>query len=71
MDYVRYTSPVNPSIYPHLATILLIIGVSLSAWFFVLPKRQVVFKELCVSLIASVFLGFGVLFLFLSAGIYV
>ena len=33
----RYTSPVNPSVYPHLAVTLLGIGLFFMAWFFVYP----------------------------------
>lgn len=31
----RYASPVNPAIYPHLALVLLGIGIFFTAWFFV------------------------------------
>lgn len=31
----RYISPVNPSVFPHLATVLLAIGTFFTAWFFV------------------------------------
>ncbi len=34
---VRYVSPVNPSVYPHLAITLLCIGLFFMAWFFVYP----------------------------------
>ncbi|CAG9801043.1 unnamed protein product [Chironomus riparius] len=75
---VRYASPINPAIYPHLATVLSLIGILLASWFFVFEvsrpkdqKERVIFKELSVSLISSIFLGFGILFIFLSAGIYV
>jgi len=61
-----------------LATILSLIGILLASWFFVFEvsrpkdqKERVIFKELSVSLISSIFLGFGILFIFLSAGIYV
>lgn len=77
----RYISPINPTVFPHLATVLLAIGTFFTAWFFVFEvsrpktgpasKETVVFKELLISLFASVFLGFGVLFLLLSVGIYV
>lgn len=74
----RYISPINPTVFPHLATVLLAIGTFFTAWFFVFevsrPKNSkdgVIFKELLISLFASVFLGFGVLFLLLSVGIYV
>lgn len=86
----------NEKIYPHLATILLAIGFSLAAWFFVFEvsrnkaqKESIIFKviheihqeifsifyillkELSISTFSSVFLGFGILFLLLSTGIYV
>lgn len=74
----RYISPVNPAIFPHLAGILLMIGTLFTAWFFVtevsrkLSKESgAIFKELLISLFAAVFLGFGILFLLLSVGIYV
>lgn len=102
----RYISPVNPTVFPHLATVLLAIGTFFTAWFFVFEgglvvfffidnempklikncvhlirnvvsqprsngKESVIFKELLISLFAAVFLGFGVLFLLLSVGIYV
>ncbi len=31
----RYLSPINPSAFPHLATVLLAIGTFFTAWFFV------------------------------------
>ena len=38
---VRYTSPVNPSVYPHLAVTLLGIGLFFMAWFFVYPHVMI------------------------------
>jgi hypothetical protein len=72
----RYASPVNPAIYPHLALVLLGIGLFFTAWFFVYEVTSTKFtreiiKELLVSLIASVFMGLGTLFLILWVGIYV
>ncbi|XP_055844964.1 transmembrane protein 258 [Episyrphus balteatus] len=76
---VRYVSPINPAVFPHLATVLLAIGTFFTAWFFVFEvsrprssqKESTIFKELLISLFASIFLGFGVVFLLLSVGIYV
>ena len=34
---VRYVSPINPAVYPHLAMVLLTIGLFFMAWFFVYP----------------------------------
>ena len=72
----RYLSPVNPAIYPHLALILLIIGLFFTAWFFVYEVTSTKFtrellKEVVISVVASVFMGFGTLFLILWVGIYV
>ena len=36
---VRYISPVNPAVYPHLAVTLLSIGLFFMAWFFVYPQH--------------------------------
>lgn len=35
----RYVSPVNPAVYPHLAVMLLAIGLFFMAWFFVYPQK--------------------------------
>ncbi|KAF2879910.1 hypothetical protein ILUMI_26239 [Ignelater luminosus] len=73
---VRYVSPVNPAVFPHLTFVLLGIGIFFTAWFFVYevtstkPTRDIK-KELLVSLVASIFSGFGILFLLLSVEIYV
>lgn len=37
---VRYISPVNPAVYPHLAITLLSIGLFFMAWFFVYPNHS-------------------------------
>ena len=31
----RYTSPINPVIFPHMSVVLLAIGLFFTAWFFV------------------------------------
>ena len=72
----RYVSPVNPALYPHLSTILLLFGMFFTAWFFVYEVTSTKFtrelsKELLISLAASLFMGFGLMFLMLSVGIYV
>ncbi|XP_050517806.1 transmembrane protein 258 [Diabrotica virgifera virgifera] len=72
----RYASPVNPAIFPHLTLVLLGIGIFFTAWFFVYEvtstkKSRSLKKELLVALVASIFSGFGILFLLLSVGIYV
>lgn len=72
----RYISPINPAVFPHLSVVLLSIGIFFMAWFFVYEVTSTkftrdIFKELLVALVASVFMGFGVLFLLLWVGIYV
>lgn len=72
----RYASPVNPAVFPHLTLVLLGIGVFFTAWFFVYEvtstkQTRSLKKELLVALVASIFSGFGILFLLLSVGIYV
>ncbi|KAG8123707.1 hypothetical protein E2320_019003 [Naja naja] len=72
----RYTSLVNPAVFPHLTVVLLAIGMFFTAWFFVYEATSTkytwdIYKELLISLVASLFMGFGVLFLLLWDGIYV
>ncbi|XP_076445461.1 dolichyl-diphosphooligosaccharide--protein glycosyltransferase subunit TMEM258 [Babylonia areolata] len=72
----RYVSPINPAVFPHLTVVLLGIGIFFMAWFFVYEVTSTKFtrdlyKELSVSLVASIFMGFGVLFLLLWVGIFV
>ncbi|KAL1247119.1 hypothetical protein QQF64_022495 [Cirrhinus molitorella] len=72
----RYTSPVNPAVFPHLTVVLLAIGMFFTAWFFVYEVTSTkytrdLYKELLISLVASLFMGFGVLFLLLfGKGMY-
>jgi len=71
-----YVSPVNPAVFPQLSFVLLGIGVFFMAWFFVYEVTSTkftrdIFKELSVAFVASLFSGFGVLFLLLWVGIYV
>ncbi|XP_068625096.1 transmembrane protein 258 [Battus philenor] len=73
---VRYTSPINPAVFPHLTLLLLGIGIFFTAWFFVYEVTSTkvsrdLFKELLLSLVAALFSGFGILFLLLWVGIYV
>ncbi|CAF0854272.1 unnamed protein product [Rotaria sp. Silwood1] len=72
----RYVSPVNPNAFPTLSIALLGIGVFLMAWFFVYEVTSTKYtrdwkKEILIALIASIFLGYGGLFLLLWVGIYV
>jgi hypothetical protein len=72
----RYVSPVNPSVYPHLSVLLLLIGTFFTAWFFVYEVTSTkitrdLSKELLIAFVASLFMGFGLMFLMLWVGIYV
>jgi len=72
----RYVSPINPAVFPHLTLVLLGIGIFFTAWFFVYEVTSTkytreVMKELMISAVASLFMGFGTLFLLLWVGIYV
>ncbi|CAI7823156.1 unnamed protein product [Closterium sp. NIES-53] len=70
------TSPVPQSLYPLLAVALVTAGLIATGAFFVYEatvskfSRSLV-RELLLSAIASVLLGFGTLFLFLWTGVYV
>jgi len=72
-----YYSPISPALYPQLAILLSFIGVVFLSWFFIyevtsgsIRKRNSV-KEATLALLASLFLGFGTLFLLLWTGVYV
>ena len=72
----RYISPVNPAVFPHLTVVLLAIGMFFTAWFFVYEVTSTkytrdIYKEFLISLVASLFMGFGVLFLLLWVSIYI
>ncbi|VDM06636.1 unnamed protein product [Wuchereria bancrofti] len=72
----RYVGPVNPSLYSQLAVLLLAIGLFFMAWFFVYEVTsskftRVLIKELLISSVAALFLGFGSVFLMLWTGIYI
>ena len=72
----QYASPINPAVLPHLTVVLLSIGIFFMAWFFVnevisIKYSRNIYIDLLVSLVASLFMGFGVLFLLLWVGIYV
>nr|XP_058922128.1 transmembrane protein 258-like [Kogia breviceps] len=71
----RYTSSVNPAVIPHLTVGLLATGMFFIAWFFIYEVTSTkytwdIYKELLISLVASLFMGFGVFFLLLWVGIY-
>ncbi|KAL0337288.1 UNVERIFIED_CONTAM: F-box/kelch-repeat protein [Sesamum calycinum] len=70
------SSPVPDAWYPTLAVFMLAIGLIVTASFFIYEatssrKNRSLAKELTTGAVASVFLGFGSLFLLLSSGVYV
>lgn len=69
-------SPVSPSLYPLLATILLAVGLASTGGFFLYEVSKTrhgkqLKQELLLASIASVCLGLGTLFLLLWTGVYV
>uniref|UniRef100_A0A8C6QTX4 Dolichyl-diphosphooligosaccharide-protein glycosyltransferase subunit TMEM258 n=1 Tax=Nannospalax galili TaxID=1026970 RepID=A0A8C6QTX4_NANGA len=70
----RHTSPVNPAVFLCLTVVLLAIGMFFTAWFFVYEVTSTkythdIYKELLISFMAPLFMGFGVLFLLVWIGI--
>ncbi|XP_071714644.1 uncharacterized protein [Rutidosis leptorrhynchoides] len=70
------SSPVPDVWYPSLAVLMLAIGLVITASFFIYEatsskKSRSLAKELVTGAVASVFLGFGSLFLLLASGVYV
>ncbi|KAG7023658.1 Transmembrane protein-like protein [Cucurbita argyrosperma subsp. argyrosperma] len=70
------TSPVPEAWYPTLAVLMIAVGLVITASFFIYEatssrKNRCLAKELTTGSFASVFLGFGSLFLLLASGIYV
>ncbi|XP_059633103.1 uncharacterized protein LOC132275921 [Cornus florida] len=70
------SSPVPDVWYPTLSVFMLLIGLVLTASFFIYEatssrKNRSLAKELMTGTVASVFLGFGSLFLLLACGVYV
>ncbi|KAE9464493.1 hypothetical protein C3L33_03562, partial [Rhododendron williamsianum] len=70
------SSPVPDEWYPTLAVFMLAIGLVVTASFFIYEatssrKNRSLAKELTTGAVASVFLGFGSLFLLLACGVYV
>ncbi|GFQ00113.1 transmembrane protein 258 [Phtheirospermum japonicum] len=70
------SSPVLEAWYPTLSVFMLAIGLIITGSFFIYEATSsrencTLAKELSTGAVASVFLGFGSLFLLLSYGIYV
>ncbi|KAJ0251679.1 Dolichyl-diphosphooligosaccharide-protein glycosyltransferase subunit OST5 [Hirschfeldia incana] len=69
-------SPIAVAMYPTLSVFTLTIGLFITAFFFIYEatssrKNRSLGVELATSAVASVFLGFGSLFLLLASGVYV
>ncbi|KAH0894921.1 hypothetical protein HID58_057350, partial [Brassica napus] len=69
-------SPIPVAIYPTLSVFTLAIGLVITAFFFIYEatssrKNRSLGMELASATVASVFLGFGSLFLLLASGVYV
>lgn len=74
LPQAAFTNPVPMSLFGFLAIVSLLLGLALTAWFFVgvaARKSRSFVMELVVALVASAFLGVGSLFVFLWSGIYV
>ncbi|KAK3133956.1 hypothetical protein QOZ80_6AG0543250 [Eleusine coracana subsp. coracana] len=70
------SSPVPVDWYPTLAVIMLSVGLMFTATFFIYEatssrRSRSLTKEIVTAAIASVFLGFGSLFVLLASGVYV
>ncbi|XP_047313643.1 transmembrane protein 258-like [Impatiens glandulifera] len=70
------SSPVPNVWYPTLSFFMLAIGLAITASFFIYEatvsrKNRSLGKEVTLGAVASVFLGFGSLFLLLASGVYV
>ncbi|KAH9400835.1 hypothetical protein TYRP_002414 [Tyrophagus putrescentiae] len=71
---ISYQPPVPLAIAPHLALASLTLGLIFLGWFFTLEvskKSRNIFQELLTSLVASLLLGFGIVFLMLTTRIYI
>nr|GLL21779.1 transmembrane protein 258 [Ipomoea trifida] len=70
------SSPVPVSMYPTLAFFMIAVGLVVTASFFIYEatssrKNRSLAKELTTASVASIFMGFGSLFLLLASGVFV
>jgi tellurite resistance protein TehA-like permease len=79
-EFVPYHTSINPALYPTLATLFLVVGLLFVAYFFVYEitssaessrRKRNLTKEISIAFPASLFLGFGSLFLLLWTNVYV
>ncbi|KAH7639686.1 hypothetical protein DERF_005231 [Dermatophagoides farinae] len=71
---LSYVPPVSAPMVPYLSLISISFGLFFIAWFFILEvtnKSRNILKELFISSLSSLFIGFGVVFLMLTTRIYI
>lgn len=71
---ISYVPPVSAPMVPYLSLISISFGLFFIAWFFILEvtnKSRNILKELFISSLSSLFIGFGVVFLMLTTRIYI
>jgi uncharacterized membrane protein YjfL (UPF0719 family) len=76
MTFEPYLPPLSPSLFPALFSVLLSMGIALVVFLFIYEvstprKRKSLVLESVIASVASLALGFGVLFLFLWGGLWV
>ncbi|KAL1914833.1 uncharacterized protein VTP21DRAFT_7925 [Calcarisporiella thermophila] len=71
LEAVPFREPVPSWTFPYLALLLFIGGFLAAANFGVQSTKASFAKEISAAVPSSLLLGFGTLFLFLAAGIYV
>ncbi|KAI9253424.1 hypothetical protein BDA99DRAFT_519730 [Phascolomyces articulosus] len=65
------SAPIPPSVLPFLALAFLSAGLLYGGIFVVQGKNTSLFNQLSISILASLFLGFGAVFTSVSVGVYV
>ncbi|KAH9422461.1 oligosaccharyltransferase subunit 5 kud [Dermatophagoides pteronyssinus] len=71
---ISYVPPVSVTMVPYLSLLCISFGLFFIAWFFILEvtnKSRNMLKELFISSLSSLFIGFGVVFLMLTTRIYI
>ncbi|KAJ9452936.1 Transmembrane protein 258-like protein [Diplonema papillatum] len=73
-EFERFSPPVSSALHSTLAVVFTIIGFSLMAYFFAVraaTKSSSVAQEMVIAILSSMFMGIGVLFTFLTVGLWV
>lgn len=73
---IPLSSPVSVALYPSYSAGSLLVGFVFTALFFIYqmrsaPAARSLLSEVLIALVASTFLGFGILFAMLAFGLYV